>query len=508
MASLRGRELFDAGGSTVFAALASVAALALTARALGPEGRGYFAALTAWAILASTLGSLSVGQVISVRSRDAPRGMERRSARVIGGPGRAASVACWIALAIIHQLGGIRVDGAGLMPILIAFATLPLLMWNDNGRYLLFALNRVRTYGQALVLGHSVNLAVLGVAALTGRLTLAVALWSWAMLYLAIAMVSLTSALSHATRLRVTTARLRAILKGSVRLHSTTVATLVQLQASVLIVAHYRGAAEAGLYQLATQIVAIGTLIPMAASIVCYRIVATDGPDAGWSQQRRLIGLTLSALVVAIRWDTCSSPMVVSLVAGSGVPAGRSPAVRLMLAALVGMGMSMMMESMDRGGCFLLPRCCRWGWRSSVSAPTGAGSPVRIHGGHDQHARCLFRRPRGQRDLREPGGAAVAPDRAGSRVSAPGISAILPTYNQEAYVTEAATSLLSQDHDDFEVVARDDGSSDQTPRILIHCARRGRGVYGLQGSQPWCHRQLQCTDRGVPWLLIVFFCRR
>lgn len=54
----------------------------------------------------------------------------------------------------------------------------------------------------------------------------------------------------------------------------------------------------------------------------------------------------------------------------------------------------------------------------------------------------------------------------GASENAPRFSVILPTYDGEAYVTEAIESVLQQDFSDFELVLVDDGSEDSTPEII------------------------------------------
>jgi len=48
----------------------------------------------------------------------------------------------------------------------------------------------------------------------------------------------------------------------------------------------------------------------------------------------------------------------------------------------------------------------------------------------------------------------------------PRISVILPTYNGEEYLQDALQSIFAQTYSDFEVIAINDGSTDQTPEIL------------------------------------------
>jgi glycosyltransferase involved in cell wall biosynthesis len=48
----------------------------------------------------------------------------------------------------------------------------------------------------------------------------------------------------------------------------------------------------------------------------------------------------------------------------------------------------------------------------------------------------------------------------------PSISVILPTYNQAGYLNAALDSILNQTCSDYELIIVDDGSTDDTPRLL------------------------------------------
>ncbi|MEM6622511.1 MAG: glycosyltransferase family 2 protein [Pseudomonadota bacterium] len=54
----------------------------------------------------------------------------------------------------------------------------------------------------------------------------------------------------------------------------------------------------------------------------------------------------------------------------------------------------------------------------------------------------------------------------------PKVSFLLPVYNGAAYLAETLASLQAQDHDDYDVVVIDDGSTDQTPDIVAEFATR------------------------------------
>ena len=54
----------------------------------------------------------------------------------------------------------------------------------------------------------------------------------------------------------------------------------------------------------------------------------------------------------------------------------------------------------------------------------------------------------------------------------PAISVLMPSYNVEAYISEAIESVLRQTFADFEFVIMDDGSEDETPKIIQAYAKQ------------------------------------
>ena len=65
----------------------------------------------------------------------------------------------------------------------------------------------------------------------------------------------------------------------------------------------------------------------------------------------------------------------------------------------------------------------------------------------------------------------------------PRVSVIIPAHNAAAYLPEALASVEAQTYVDWEIVAVDDGSSDETWALLD-----GAGVTGESLAQPGRHR--------------------
>lgn len=59
----------------------------------------------------------------------------------------------------------------------------------------------------------------------------------------------------------------------------------------------------------------------------------------------------------------------------------------------------------------------------------------------------------------------------------PHVSVVIPTYNRATYIRRAVDSVLAQTYRDFEIIVVDDGSEDDTNRILEDYAERVRYVF-------------------------------
>ena len=70
---------------------------------------------------------------------------------------------------------------------------------------------------------------------------------------------------------------------------------------------------------------------------------------------------------------------------------------------------------------------------------------------------------------------------AGSSPSShPLVSVVMPNYNKGEYVRDAIESILSQTYDNWELIIIDDGSTDDSPRIIEEYARRDSRIVNLR----------------------------
>lgn len=98
---------------------------------------------------------------------------------------------------------------------------------------------------------------------------------------------------------------------------------------------------------------------------------------------------------------------------------------------------------------------------------------------------------------------AAPPTRAGSSVTAgPSVGVIIPTYNRAALVTQALDSILNQTRAANEILVVNDGSEDETERVLQHYAGQIRYVYQSNSGKPAAlNRALSMLDTDYVWIL-------
>jgi antigen flippase len=356
------RGIAAAGGARLYGLLAGMATLILTARVLGPEGRGEVAAALTWAALLATLGYLSLGQVaLHSAAGDRDESWLGRHLGSLALVTAVVSLVGWVAAAVAYAV----TDGAlfGDLPgYVLAFglAGLPLLVWEHYGSSLLMAVDRLRLYNRAQVLGRTAGILLAVVLVVVLDFGVYGALVA---ILVAQGVVAAAGArdLVHAAGGRVRPHRptTRVLVRAGLKLHLNAVGTFLFTSASVLVVQYYRGAEETGYFQLALQLTAVALVVPQAATMVLYAEVARDGPDAAWKANRRvLLGMTGLMILLALV-GAALAPWVVPIVVGPDFgPA--VPVFQLLLLALVGQSFSTVLAPQWIGrGLF---------WQSSVAS--------------------------------------------------------------------------------------------------------------------------------------------
>ena len=105
-------------------------------------------------------------------------------------------------------------------------------------------------------------------------------------------------------------------ISDGAKLHLNAVGTFLISGIDVLMVNHYRGPTETGLYQLGVQRHGAHVIVPQAVAMVAYGKVAQRGPDAAWPQHRVLLIQTTVFTVAVSLIAGLTAPWWLTLIAG------------------------------------------------------------------------------------------------------------------------------------------------------------------------------------------------
>ena len=133
-------------GTKAYWMIGAMVGTVITARFLGPQGRGVIAAATSWVALFVTFGHLSLANTIVYLLT--PEQRDRMLSVVTGSVMAITAVMTllgWTIAAAMHFATGGRIFHHIATPVLlVAFAALPLLLWMENGNSLLIVLGDLK----------------------------------------------------------------------------------------------------------------------------------------------------------------------------------------------------------------------------------------------------------------------------------------------------------------------------------------------------------------------------
>lgn len=338
-------SIASTSGARGYTLLTQLVLLSLTARWLGPEGRGVFAASTTWATLFATVGFLSLGQVaIHLAAGQKSLAWLPRtfgSLLVIGG---VVTLLGWIvAFGLYSGTGGALFGDLPRLALVAAFAALPFLVWEQYGSSLLMAVNRLGIYNVAQYVGRTAAVILL---------VLLVAVLGWGVAGAIVAVLvgqAIAGAWGAQTLLDISGGRvvvdrgtIKDLLVGGLRLHLNAVGTVVFYSAGILVVQYYQGPVQTGWYQLALQLMSAVIVIPQAASMVLYQEVAQQGPNDAWEATKAVLRATVIGMVGVGLIAAFVAPWAIPLIAGPGFTEA-VPVFRILLIGVVGQTLSVVL---------------------------------------------------------------------------------------------------------------------------------------------------------------------
>lgn len=304
----------------VFALAVGMVTLTITARWLGPEGRGAISASLGWGTFFAAVGGLSLGPVAQHRAtkgrgEDWLAGLLEHLLTMAG----VVTIVAWLAIALLYVVTHGAVFGA-LEPVLLLVAALsvPFAIWEQYGGALLTASGDVRAYSRAIVAGRGLGLVLVLVAFLARARVEYVVLATVAAQATVAVLVLRALARGRTLIWQTSTKELRSLVADGGRLHLNYVGGYLVGNSGVLVVNYFTGAGATGVYQMALQLASVPGVFSQAAAMVMSGMVAQRGPDAAWPAQRRLLLQVMGLLLVTLLFGGVIASWVVPYLFGSG----------------------------------------------------------------------------------------------------------------------------------------------------------------------------------------------
>ncbi|PHR95981.1 MAG: hypothetical protein COA80_09500 [Leeuwenhoekiella sp.] len=293
-------RILQTGGVKIYAILLGMVSITVTARILGPEGRGEFVAINTWVTTFSTFAYLSLGQVAVHRAAKSDGQSWLPDAyHTLLTFALLATGAGWAVAILLYISPWDRVFG-DLTPawLLLGFLLLPFRIWEQYSSSLLMALERLDIYNRFKFIGSTlgflltllllviVGLGVEGV--LTSNLVsqIVIAAGGLALLH--------RSAGGWSKPKRTVMGN---YLGSGLKLHMNAIGMFFITGSDILMLNYHRGAEETAFYQLGVQLMGMMMLVPQAAQMVIYGKVSKLGPDQAWGTHRKVL-LQVTVLVM------------------------------------------------------------------------------------------------------------------------------------------------------------------------------------------------------------------
>jgi enterobacterial common antigen flippase len=336
------------GGAKIYSMLVGLVLLFLTARLLGPEGRGQIATITTWVGMFSAFAHLSLGQVSLHRMVDDQK--ISRVGKLLGSLlflTIMLTTAGWIFALLIYLYNAEEIfKGLDVLPLAVGFLALPFMIWEQYGSSLLMGLGNVRIYNRNQVIGRTAALLIMLVLVggfgwgVTGVMSATLS----GQIIVSIGGISFLFTLAKSKNLVCwpDLSEIKALLTGGAKLHLNAIGTFLFTSTNILILNHFHGAEQTGYFQLAVQLLGVLMIIPQAACMVMYGEVAKLGPDGAWPLNKRLLSQLIIGMAALSGLAAILAPWGIRLLAGDAFDPAIAP-FQIMLLGLLGMTYSTLM---------------------------------------------------------------------------------------------------------------------------------------------------------------------
>jgi O-antigen/teichoic acid export membrane protein len=312
------RDVLRTGAVQAFELAVGLVTLVLSARLLGPEGRGLLGVTVVWAGLFAAFGSLSLDAVVVNRAA-LGRGEDwfPRLFRAIARLYLLLLAVTVAAALLLFAVARERIFGT-LPDYLLAsgLALVPLLLWARYQQALLLALGQLGLRNRAIVVSNLIALAGLVVFVWLLGWSVPGALLAQGLASVAAAAIGLGLLLRAAARSTGGADSLATLARDGAKVHASAVGHYVYGSVDVVTLNSVVGATAVGWYQLALRLVGVGLALPSAVATVFRARMAGHAPRESWRRQRGTALLTMLATLAGGGLAWLLAPWIIPLLAG------------------------------------------------------------------------------------------------------------------------------------------------------------------------------------------------
>lgn len=300
-------KILQTGGAKIYSVLLGIITLSITARWLGPEGRGIYAVVVTWLTIFVELTSLSLGSVLifkASKERD-----EHWMSEMIGTlmvHTVIVTIISWLVVAGMY-LGGKYLDWPnplGDIPVfalMIGFLMLPFVLWEVYTQPLLNIEDRLNIFNKFQIAGSTTNtlsVALLVIGAGLGVLGAILSKFLWQLI---IAIGGINNLLKNLPgKITYSFTTYKDLIKNGLKMHLNTIGAMMTMHIDIVMVSAYLGNEQTGLYQLAVQMSQMMLIIPFAAMTVLQGELTRKGIYDVWAYQKKILFLTLGVVTVGV----------------------------------------------------------------------------------------------------------------------------------------------------------------------------------------------------------------
>ncbi len=300
-------KIIQTGGAKFYSVLLGIITLSITARWLGPEGRGIIASVTTWVNIFIEMTAISLGTVLIFKAtKDRNKKWMPKMLGTLLGHTLFVTVFSWCLIALVY-LGGQYWGWPKLLgeipaiALMIGFIGLPLGLWDIYTNALLNIEDRLNVYNKLQIAGSTANSLSIVLLVVVSGLGVVGVLVSKIIWQSTIALGGIKNLVNNSTsKITYSFETYKDLLTSGVKMHLGTIGAIMTTSIDIVMVNAYLGNEQTGIYQLAVQMSQMLLIVSYAANTVLKGELTRKGVYGVWSYQKKILGLTLAFIIFSV----------------------------------------------------------------------------------------------------------------------------------------------------------------------------------------------------------------